>query len=240
MWKARTCVDNRRRPGRAEPIFDLPQVLVVIIAVLAAVQLLRDFLPSESDDMVLALFAFIPDRFILDAGQPGYPGDWGAMVWTFFTHAALHGSWPHLLLNAVVLASAGRPVVFRLGTLRFLALVLATAVGGAAVHLAIEWGSEAPMIGASGVVFGVMGAMLRFLFIPPDRPVPGVWGALKVAQVRSFIAALTLMNVIMVVTGTAPFGGGGGTVAWGAHLGGFLVGFFGFRLFDPGERPPAW
>lgn len=219
-----------RRGG--EPVFDLPGVLVAIVAGLVGVHALRGFLAPIDDDMVLALFAFVPDRFLPEAGEPAYPGGWGAMAWSFVSHAALHGSWMHLLFNAVILAAVGKPVVHRLGAARFLALAAVSAACGAAVHLAVDWGSPAPMIGASGVVFGVFGAALRFVFVSPWGPLPSAFGALRVPRVRSFVVALVVMNLIMVVVGSAPFGGGDGGVAWAAHLGGFLAGFFGFRLFD--------
>lgn len=237
MWKEGTKVEERANAGRGEPMFDLPKPLVAIVAVLVVVHLLRGFLSPADDDMVLALFAFIPDRYILEAGVPAYPGGWGGLVWSFLTYAGLHGSWMHLVLNAVMLAAVGRTVVQRLGTPRFLALVVVSAVAGAAVHLVADWGSGAPMIGASGVVFGVMGALLRFVFAPPWQPLPSAIGALALPRVRGFVFALVLMNVLLVVFGSAPFGGGdGGTVAWADHLGGFLAGFFGFRLFDRARR----
>ena len=215
-----------------EPIFDLPGVLVAIVGGLVAVHALRGFLPPADDDMVLALFAFVPDRYVLEAGEPAYPGGWGAMAWSFVGHAALHGSWMHLVFNAVVLAAVGKPVVLRLGSARFLALAAAAAAGGAAAHLVVDWGSQVPMIGASGVVFGLFGAALRFVFVSPWRPLPSAFEALGMPRVRGFVVALIVMNLILVVVGAAPFGGDDGAVAWAAHLGGFLVGFFGFRLFD--------
>ncbi len=232
MWKEGTKVEERAGDGRGEPMFDLPKPLVAIVVVLVAIHLLRGFLTPGEDDMVLALFAFIPDRYVLEAGVPAYPGGWGGLVWSFLTYAGLHGSWMHLVLNAVMLAAVGRAVVQRLGTLRFLALVIVSAAAGAATHLVVDWGSGAPMIGASGVVFGVMGAVLRFVFASPWLPLPSAFGALALPRVRGFIVALVVMNVILVVLGSAPFGGDGGAVAWAAHLGGFLAGFLGFRLFD--------
>ncbi len=229
-------MDNWRGGTAREPVFELPGVLIGLIGGLVAVHVLRGFLAPADDDLVLALFAFIPDRYVLEAGEPAYPGGWGAMVWSFVSHAALHGSWMHLVFNAVILAAVGKPVVMRIGRTRFLALVAVAAAAGAAAHLAFDLGSPAPMIGASGVVFGLFGALLRFAFASPWRPTPTAFDALKLPRVQRFVLALIVMNLVMVVIGTAPFGGGEGAVAWAAHLGGFLPGFFGFRLFDRPQR----
>ena len=229
---------ERRETGEREPVFDLPGVLVALVAGLVAVHVLRGFLSAMDDLLLTATFAFIPDRFVTveAGGAPAYPGGWGAMGWSFVTYAALHGSWMHLLVNAVMLAAAGKPVANRFGARRFLVFAAAAAAAGAAAHLAVEPGSPVPMIGASGVVFGVLGAVLRFGFVPAWMPVPPALTALSLPRVRGFILALVVMTVILVVVGTAPFDGDDGTVAWGAHLGGFLLGFFGFRLFEPAPR----
>ena len=233
MWKEGMDVDGGERVRRSEPMFDLPLPLVAIVLALLGIHLLREFLPAMDDLMLLARFAFVPDRYLLENGAPTYPGGWAALAWTFVTYAGLHGSWMHVGLNAVMLAAVGRVVLLRIGTARFLGLFLVSAVAGAAVHLAFDWGSQAPMIGASGVVFGVMGASLRFVFAPHPWRVPSALDALRQPRVRGFVLALVLMNLVLVVFGSAPFGGGdGGTVAWTAHLGGFLAGFFGFSLFD--------
>lgn len=236
MWIEGTKVVERERSGDREPVFDLPLPLTAIAVALLAIHLVRGLLSAQADDLVVALFAFIPDRFLFDAGVPAYPGGWGAVAWSFVTYAALHGSWMHVGINTVMLAAAGRPLLFRLGTGRFLALTTAAAVGGAACHLAVDFGSPAPMIGASGVVFGLFGALMRFVFAPPFRPLPSAIGALAIPRVRGFVFALVVMNVVLVLVGSAPFGGDAAPVAWGAHLGGFLAGFLGFRLFDRSER----
>lgn len=229
-------VQGRERGADDEPMFDLPPVVTGAVMVLVGIHLLRGFLSPRADEMVLALFAFIPDRFVLEAGEPAYPGGWGAMAWTFLSHAGLHGSWLHLMFNSVMLAAVGRSVAGRIGEWRFLVLALASAAGGGAAHLVADWGSGLPMIGASGAVFGVMGAALRFVFVPAWQPLPSAIAALGLPRVRSFVSALVLMNVILVVVGSAPFGGDGGDVAWAAHLGGFLVGYFGFAIFDRPQR----
>ena len=228
----RSSVDDHRRRSAKEPIFDLPGVLSGLVGLFLAVHLLRGLQSLDTDDEILLLFAFIPARYIPMVGWPIYPGGWGAVVWTFLSHAVLHGGWMHLLFNAATLAAVGRPVVLRIGALRFLVLVAASAAAGAACHLVFDWGSQAPMIGASGIVFGVFGAALRFIYVPAWQPLPSVRTALRQPRVQRFILALVVMNLVLVVAGTAPFGGDEGTVAWAAHLGGFLVGFLAFDRFD--------
>ncbi|WP_165498357.1 rhomboid family intramembrane serine protease [Siculibacillus lacustris] len=220
-----------RSPGR-EPIFDLPTALVVMVGVLIAVQVGRGFLSPADDVGVMANFAFVPDRFLGEAAEYVYPGGRGAWAWTFLTYALLHDGWVHLAFNAAMLAALGRMVIARTGLVRLLALLLAATVAGAALHLAVRWGDTTPMIGASGAVAGLFGAVPRLLFAPPHAPLRSVGATLADPRARAFVFALVAMNVVLVVLGTAPFGLGGGEVAWAVHLGGFLVGFLGFAAFD--------
>ena len=66
----RARVDNWRGGTAREPVFELPGVLIGLIGGLVAVHVLRGFLAPADDDLVLALFAFIPDRYVLEAGEP--------------------------------------------------------------------------------------------------------------------------------------------------------------------------
>ncbi len=227
-----------RRPAH-EPMFNLPWPITALVAVMAAITAARGFLAPETDNLILALFAFIPDRYVLEAGQPAYVGGWGAMVWTFVSHAFLHDGWTHFGFNAAMFAAIGRAVYGRIGAGRFLAFLLFVTVAGAMMQLVVDFGSGVPMIGASGAVSGLMGAMLRFVFRSAFAPLDSLSVNLRDSRVLSFIGAVVLMNVVLVLVGTGPFGGSGGGVAWAAHLGGFLAGYLGFALFDR-RRVPDW
>ena len=225
---------GRGREPADEPMFRLARPLVVIIGLMAAVSVARAVIPPETDELVLLDFAFIPARYLLADGEPVYPGGWGAMGWTFLTHALLHSGWVHLMVNAAMLAAIGERVLARLGLARFLALTAVATAAGAAVHLMVAFGSPAPMLGASGAVSGLFGALLRFWSRPAWVASASIGESLAEPRVRGILTALVIINVVMAVAGSAPFGGDGGGVAWGAHLGGFLVGFLGFSAF---ERP---
>ncbi len=150
------------RQGRV-PVFNLPGIVTISIAVLAAIHGLRSVLPDETDLSVLLNLAFIPARWTA-AFDPGSAAeiasarqdfarylvaDPSAMPWTGATYALLHGSWVHLIFNAVWLAVFGTPVARRYGVLRYGLLALAGIVAGAVVHLLVDPYSLMPLVGAS-------------------------------------------------------------------------------------------
>jgi len=150
---------------KREPVFNIPSVVIAVLAVLAIIHAVRTLLLSEQQDIEFLLsFAFIPARydtaFVLDGALPGG----GADVWTFVTYALIHADWVHLGVNAVWLLPFGSAVARRFGTLRFLAFFAVTAAAGAALHLATHAGEQFPMIGASAAISGTMAAAMRFAF----------------------------------------------------------------------------
>ena len=79
-------------------------------------------------------------------------GEW----WRLVTNAFLHGSPIHLLFNMVVLWWFGRMLEGLLGTGRYVAVYFISILAGSAGALLLA--PEAATIGASGAVFGVLGA----------------------------------------------------------------------------------
>ena len=82
---------------KREPVFNIPSVVIAVLAVLAFIHAVRTLLLSEQQDIEFLLnFAFIPARydtaFVLDGALPGG----GADVWTFVTYALIHADWVHL------------------------------------------------------------------------------------------------------------------------------------------------
>ncbi len=112
----------------------------------------------------MAIFAFVLTR-----GEPGDPDllvrlgalersrVWSGEVWRLVTAAFLHGGWQHLAMNVGALLIAGVIVERALGPARILGLYLASAVGASAASLLAH---DAVVAGASGGVFGVVGALL--------------------------------------------------------------------------------
>ncbi|MGQ0846059.1 MAG: rhomboid family intramembrane serine protease [Sporichthyaceae bacterium] len=156
------------------------------------------------------------------------------------TSMFLHGGLLHLLGNMLFLYVFGNNVEDRLGRLKFLAFYLLVGYTAAYAFAFTQPDSDAPLVGASGAIAGVLGAYLwlfpkarvialvPFLFFIP-LPIPA-WAVLS----SWFILQAVYAN------------GGGlgeGQVAYVAHVVGFAVGFvlailyIGNRREVP-DRPP--
>ena len=235
-----------RQPS--EPIFNVPAVVTVTLAALALMHGVREWVLSDADDNTLVwLLAFVPARYESSViGIGAYPGGVGADVWTFVTYAFLHGSWTHLIVNAVWLLAFGTPVARRFGAVRFLMFFAVTAAGGALAHLAVYSGTRVPMIGASAAISGFMAASIRFAFQRggPLRlignnqddayrvPALPLLAVLRDPRVLVFLAVWFGLNIVFGL-GSIGLDGGEQAIAWQAHIGGFLAGLLGFAAFDP-------
>jgi len=245
--------------ARREPIFNIPAVLLATLAVLALIHLGRTLLLSQPENVEFLLrFAFIPARYDSNL-LPGaeWPGGLGADIWTFVTYALIHGDWMHLGFNSIWLVAFGTPLARRFGALRFLAFFAATAATGALAHLVTHFGQMVPMVGASASISGAMAAAMRFAFQRggPLRfggseesykvPALPLTETLRDPRILAFIAVWFGLNLLFGM-GSISITGDDQTVAWQAHVGGFLGGLLLFGLFDPvaastyHDEPPSF
>ena len=144
-------------------------------------------------------------------------GQWSGI----FTSMLLHGGWTHVTMNAVAALAFGAPVARFLGRglapLAFVVLYIASGVIAALGYGLCHPGSEAPLVGASGAVFGLIGAATR-LMGGHGRVSPLLHPAVLKAS-----AAWMGVNLIVGLIGWAP-GAEGARVAWEAHLFGYVFG----------------
>jgi membrane associated rhomboid family serine protease len=234
--------------ARREPIFNIPGVVLALIAVMAAVHLVRTLVLSPAQKVeLLRLFAFDPLRYggaLLPAG--GLPGGFGAQVWTFVTYSLLHANWTHFGVNAIWFLAFGSAVARRFGPARFMIFFAVTAAAGAIAHLFAYAGENAPVIGASAAISGTMAAAMRFAFqrggplsfwrtgSEADYRVPAVplLQALREPAVIAFLAVWFGLNFVFGLW-SSPLIGQNEVVAWQAHIGGFVAGLLLFPWFDP-------
>ena len=223
------------RPSRREPVFNLPRVVVVFIAICTIVHLVRLYAIDAEQDFVLVLHAaFIPVRYeyVLDFFAFSSP----------VTYSLLHGSLPHLAVNMIWLAAFGSPLANRIGAARFVLFWIAASLAAALLHYALHSGDDAPLVGASGAISGMMGAAARFGFRIDRSSGQAAFGGpvLPIARVLSsrgtvsFLAVWMVINLLTGLLDVVP--GGAGQIAWEAHIGGFAVGFFLIGVFDAGQR----
>lgn len=163
---------------------------------------------------------------ILHGWRSNYPGQGLVM---FFTYAFLHGGPGHLAGNMVVLWVFGRAAEARLGAWRFALLYLGAMLGGG-VGFGLLATSPAPMVGASGAIFGLAGAWVIWGW--QDRRAVGLRGWQALAPALWATLGLVVINLATWVLLS-------GQLAWETHLGGTLAGMALALALRGAARPPA-
>ena len=157
---------------------------------------------------------------------------------TAFTAMFMHGGLLHLGGNMLFLWIFGNNIEDAMGRVKFLAFYLLGGLAALAAQIAIDPGSTVPTIGASGAVAGVLGGYL--LLYPRARVVTLIFIVFFFTIVE--LPALLILGfwfVQQILFGyfdlSDPTGGGGG-VAYFAHIGGFVFGLLAIRLFASRRR----
>jgi membrane associated rhomboid family serine protease len=223
-----------------EPIFFLAPVVAGVMAVCAGLYLLQTYVLGIQANTFLTLqLAFFPARYSSD----GAPFDLGLLI-SPVGYSLLHASFAHLAINMIWLAAFGSPLAARIGTLRLLLFWVAAATGAALLHFLIYSQSVVPLVGASGAVSGMMGAAARFSFRTSEgRGLRSFVGEpLSVSASLTNRTVLTFVGIWMAVNLITGLGGATGaanasSIAWEAHIGGFLVGFLCLSVFDRQMSP---
>ncbi|WP_417671798.1 rhomboid family intramembrane serine protease [Roseibium sp.] len=246
---------NQHFPGPQNPVnqpaFNLPPVVFWLAAAMVAIHVARVFLlPGDWNAAILLYFAFWPVRYSAEIlGTGAAPGGLFADVWSFVTYGFLHGGATHIVFNLLWMAIFGTAVARRFGSTRFLVLSALCAAAGAATHLLFHFGETAPMVGASAAISGHMAAALRFVFelggplgafrrqdLGAYRmPAVSLRDSLANRQVLGFMGVWFGLNIVFGLMST-PLTGGAGSIAWEAHIGGFVMGLLLFPVLDPVPR----
>ena len=209
---------------KREPLFNIPPVIIALLALLAFVHAVRTLVLSDDQDIEFLLnFAFIPARYDSSIVLGGaLPGGFGAEVWTFLTYSVIHADWTHFGVNAVWLLPFGSALARRFGAMCFIAFFVVTA---AAMRFAFQRGGPLSMLrGDDEQAYRV-----------PAIPLTGV---LSDKRILIFLGAWFGINILFGY-GSLPITGSDQPVAWQAHIGGFLAGLLLFSWFDPAPRDPS-
>jgi membrane associated rhomboid family serine protease len=160
--------------------------------------------------------------FLLPPNSPVYnalvfvPWEFLREPWTGITYQFLHGSFAHMAFNMLALYFFGPRLEERMGGGHFLAMYLGAGYVGALLSLPLG----APMVGASGAVYGVLAA---YAAVWP-RTVIHIWAVLPI---QAWALALIMVGVSLYFGLT-----GGGNIAHFAHLGGLAFGYVYIKWWD--------
>jgi len=134
--------------------------------------------------------------------------------WRFITPIFLHAGILHLGFNSYFLYIVGPQAESAFGTARFAAVYFISGLAGSVASYALTPNPQIPSIGASGALFGVIGALIPFMWLNQSI----------LTNYRRRITSIVQVIVINLLIGLTP-----GIDNWGhvgGLIGGLLVGFF--------------
>jgi|RhiMetdeSRZDD1v2_1073273.scaffolds.fasta_scaffold542661_1 membrane associated rhomboid family serine protease len=154
----------------------------------------------------------------------------------------LHGGWLHIGGNMLFLWVFGDNIEDNFGRLAYLLFYLLCGFGAVLAQALLTPMSPVPAIGASGAISGVLAAYLLLYPGAPIRALLFIFIFFTVWRVPAWLMiivwfAVQLLSGIASVTDAAQISGG---VAYGAHVGGFVVGLALTLFFRRPQRRPRY
>ncbi len=190
----------------------VPVLLWLLVGGMVAIELLlalgdRGWLGSFEWRRTAFVYGAFWQPLVTGTARPVFEGQAATM---FLSHAFLHGGLAHLALNTVILLALGKFVAEHAGPWPMLLLFVVSAIAGGA-GFALLADARAPMVGASGAVFGFIGLWQFWETLARRRH------GMPLKPVLTMLLGLAAINVALAFV----LDGG---LAWEAHLGGFLCG----------------
>lgn len=201
---------KKRRPP---PMFNIPPLTKTLAGAIL-------FIHATISVLALTLLPSAENYAILFGGL--IPASWtGAAPFYWWTPLTLllfsfiHGGWLHVGINILMLVSIGSGIEKSCGLRKYLIIYFGGTLFAALTQVAFSPFSDIPVVGASGGVSALFGAML-YMMKQNDATLYGQRGN-------------TILPVVIVWIGISALGGllgapNGSPVAWLAHIGGFLSG----------------
>jgi len=201
---------NDTEPNRYSSI---PFMTVLLIAACCFVFVIETFGVGEDYWDYFMKYALTPKLVV--AAQ-------GAGMLSSITSLFLHGGLSHLLGNMLALWVFGRRVEDACGPWRFLAFYLLAGTGANILFTLVQRNELLPGIGASGAIFGVMGAYL--LLYPGGRIrtfvllgfVP-IWPRIRAVWIVLYFVGIQVIPALNILFHQQNY-----SVNHWAHLGGFF------------------
>lgn len=155
---------------------------------------------------------------LIFGAPPVFPGQ---PVTMFFSYGLLHAGVVHLAMNMVSLAAVARELARLMTPLRMALTYLVSQIVAALVF-GLMARDAVPMVGASGAIFGLAGALIGMAArsrLRRGQPLGPLWRAVGIILVLNLGLTLAMPGI-----------------AWQAHLGGALAGLLIGLILPPGRR----
>lgn len=169
-------------------------------------------LNGSQDTRVLLFFGALQNRLVAQ-------GEYFRLVTSMFLHIGLL----HLAFNSYALYLLGQDVESLYGTRRFLVIYLLSGIGGSLASFVL--GSARVSAGASGAIFGLIGAAIAYFYV--HRRTYGQFGRMRLQSL------LVLAGINLVLGFTVP------GINNLAHLGGLFFGLALGYILSPQYRVPT-
>lgn len=204
---------EQKRALKPPPAINLPPVTKYFLGIIILVHLIISFaLSAEWVNWVYFQLGFVPARFAGDA-----PFD-TLTILTPITYMFIHGSWIHIGMNAIMIAAFGTGVERWLGGKKMAQIFFISGLIGIALQYMLDTSSLNPVIGASGGLSGLFAGALIMM----HKTRGGVGGS----SLYPMIGIVLVTYLLFGLVGSPD----GNSVAWAAHVGGFLGGFAAMKL----------
>jgi membrane associated rhomboid family serine protease len=152
-----------------------------------------------------------------------------SVYFNFLSSMFMHGSIMHIGGNMLFLWIFGDNIENRVGHIRFAIFYVITGIIAALAHILTDSSSVIPMLGASGAISGVLGG---YLLLFPNKQVRAIMFSFMMTTVPAFVALGAWIGLQLLQS----YLGGGGGVAYMAHIGGFIAGLALIKVFAIGKN----
>lgn len=166
-------------------------------------------------------------------------------LWTPFTYMFVHGSLGHIILNMFMFWFAGKRVQQLYGQQNLLIIYVLSGLVGAALEMAIcAYVLDTTAVSLIGASASVMGLLLAYAVAMPEEELTLLLFFIIPVRMRLWTLAKAVLIMNSVMGGMALFhvlpgwlSGGGGAVAYFAHIGGAVAGWYYARSLGYGGIP---
>lgn len=213
-------IDTSIKEPQPPPMFNIPPATKILTGLIVVIHLiilgLSVTLIPNADSMAAVLGGFTPASWT-------NPDNFNWITpFTIITFSFLHGGWMHLGFNTVLLVAMGSGLEKSIGIKQYFYIYCGSTLCALLAHMALYPLSSNPIIGASGGISGIFGAMIYLM----NKTQNDVRNTQHRSRMIPIIVAYIGITALIGMIG----GPDGASVAWIAHIGGFLSGI-GIMMF---------